>query len=266
MLLGIIISVFVGFLLMCIGIGKSGHRSNQKVSAKFTNMNTGRTVAVGHGHSIGSAMIDSFYKISSNITENSAIDTIESRLKAMKELLNNNRNILSASDIISCESYISKLENLLQRKKNRAVMDSFYKLSNSITEKSGIDTIESKLKAMKRLLSNNQHKLSSSDISICQSYINNHESLLRSKKENTVKIPEHRRFIAQQRRLMSDSLRYDVMRRDGFRCQLCGATAQNGIILHVDHIIPVSKGGKTEMSNLRTLCERCNLGKSDKIE
>lgn len=75
-----------------------------------------------------------------------------------------------------------------------------------------------------------------------------------------------RRFIAQQRRLMSDSLRYDVMHRDGFRCQICGATQKDGVKLHVDHIFPVSKGGKTEMSNLRTLCERCNMGKRDKIE
>lgn len=69
-----------------------------------------------------------------------------------------------------------------------------------------------------------------------------------------------------ERAKMSDSLRYDVMRRDGFRCQICGATAQEGAKLHVDHIIPVSKGGKTELSNLRTLCDRCNLGKSDKRE
>lgn len=76
----------------------------------------------------------------------------------------------------------------------------------------------------------------------------------------------HRAFVAQQRRLMTDSLRYDVMQRDGFRCQLCGATAADGYKLHVDHIIPVSKGGKTEMGNLRTLCERCNMGKGAKIE
>ena len=76
----------------------------------------------------------------------------------------------------------------------------------------------------------------------------------------------HREFMAQQRRLMTDSLRYDVMRRDGFRCKLCGMTANDGVKLHVDHIIAVSKGGKTELSNLRTLCERCNLGKSDKSE
>lgn len=69
-----------------------------------------------------------------------------------------------------------------------------------------------------------------------------------------------------ERAKMSDSLRYDVMKRDGFRCQICGATAKEGAKLHVDHIIPVSKGGKTVMNNLRTLCDRCNLGKSDKIE
>lgn len=77
---------------------------------------------------------------------------------------------------------------------------------------------------------------------------------------------QHRQFVAEQRRLMKDSLRYDVMKRDGFRCQLCGATAQDHVRLHVDHIVPVSKGGKTEFSNLRTLCERCNMGKSDKLE
>lgn len=69
-----------------------------------------------------------------------------------------------------------------------------------------------------------------------------------------------------QRSIMTDSLRYEILRRDEFRCQLCGATAQGGAKLHVDHIIPVSKGGKTEKCNLRTLCDQCNLGKKDKIE
>lgn len=69
-----------------------------------------------------------------------------------------------------------------------------------------------------------------------------------------------------ERLKMSDSLRYDVMMRDGFKCIICGATAADGVKLHVDHIIPISKGGLTEIDNLRTLCDRCNLGKSDKIE
>ena len=67
-----------------------------------------------------------------------------------------------------------------------------------------------------------------------------------------------------QRSLMTPSLRYDVMRRDGFRCVLCGRTVNDGIKLHVDHIMPIAKGGKTVKSNLRTLCHECNLGKSDK--
>lgn len=77
---------------------------------------------------------------------------------------------------------------------------------------------------------------------------------------------ERRKTTQYQRGLMTDSLRYDVMKRDGFKCVLCGATAGDGIKLHVDHIFPVSKGGKTELNNLRTLCDRCNLGKKAKYD
>lgn len=69
-----------------------------------------------------------------------------------------------------------------------------------------------------------------------------------------------------QRSLMTPKLRFDVMRRDGFRCKYCGRTEADGVKLHVDHIKPVSKGGKTELSNLQTLCDECNLGKSDFYE
>ncbi len=69
-----------------------------------------------------------------------------------------------------------------------------------------------------------------------------------------------------QRSLMTPSLRYDVMKRDNFKCVLCGRKASDGVTLHVDHIIPVSKGGKTEKQNLRTLCDACNLGKGAKLE
>lgn len=68
-----------------------------------------------------------------------------------------------------------------------------------------------------------------------------------------------------ERSLMSDSLRYDILKRDNFRCCICGASAKDGVNLHVDHIIPVSKGGKTIKNNLQTLCDRCNLGKSNKL-
>ncbi|QUR69975.1 HNH endonuclease [Mycobacterium spongiae] len=69
----------------------------------------------------------------------------------------------------------------------------------------------------------------------------------------------------QERNRMTASLRYQVLSRDGSRCQQCGANPQTrGVTLHVDHIVPVSKGGKTEMGNLQTLCEFCNLGKSNR--
>lgn len=60
-------------------------------------------------------------------------------------------------------------------------------------------------------------------------------------------------------------LRFLVNRRDRFTCRACGRSPANeiGVVLHVDHIIPWSKGGETVLDNLQTLCQKCNLGKSD---
>lgn len=69
-----------------------------------------------------------------------------------------------------------------------------------------------------------------------------------------------------QRKKMSPKLRYEVLKRDGFRCVLCGRGREDGVKLEVDHIIPVSKGGRTTMSNLRTLCMECNRGKGAHYE
>lgn len=56
-------------------------------------------------------------------------------------------------------------------------------------------------------------------------------------------------------------MRYQVLTRDNLTCKLCGRSVEDGIMLHVDHIEPVSKGGETTMENLRILCADCNLGK-----
>lgn len=74
---------------------------------------------------------------------------------------------------------------------------------------------------------------------------------------------EYKRKV--ERSKVTPKLRLAVIERDGRRCQICGARQEDGVTLHVDHIIPVAKGGKTEMSNLRTLCDMCNQGKSDQI-
>ena len=61
---------------------------------------------------------------------------------------------------------------------------------------------------------------------------------------------------------MNTRIRYEVLRRDGYRCLLCGATAQDGTtVLEVDHIIPKALGGDDLPANLQTLCQDCNRGK-----
>ena len=63
-------------------------------------------------------------------------------------------------------------------------------------------------------------------------------------------------------------LRYNVLCRDHFKCVLCGNSPATdpSCRLHVDHIKPFAKNGKTVQSNLRTLCGDCNIGKSNKTE
>ena len=60
-------------------------------------------------------------------------------------------------------------------------------------------------------------------------------------------------------------LRWHVLQRDHFICCACGASPAftPSIELHVDHIVPWSKGGETVLENLQTLCSVCNLGKSN---
>jgi len=67
------------------------------------------------------------------------------------------------------------------------------------------------------------------------------------------------------KRNVSLSTRTKVLERDKYTCQMCGRNRHEGVKLEVDHIIPVSKGGSNNMSNLQTLCFDCNRGKSAKI-
>lgn len=67
-----------------------------------------------------------------------------------------------------------------------------------------------------------------------------------------------------QRKGLSKKTRFEVFKRDSFKCQYCGRSAPD-VILEVDHIIPVSEGGKNELLNLVTSCRDCNRGKSNKL-
>lgn len=63
-------------------------------------------------------------------------------------------------------------------------------------------------------------------------------------------------------------MRFLVMKRDNFKCCMCGRSPATtvGLELHIDHIVPWSKGGETVIDNLQTLCSDCNLGKSNLSE
>jgi 5-methylcytosine-specific restriction endonuclease McrA len=57
-------------------------------------------------------------------------------------------------------------------------------------------------------------------------------------------------------------LRFRILARDGFRCRYCGRPGNApGVVLHVDHVVPLVAGGATSEGNLLTACEECNLGK-----
>lgn len=64
-------------------------------------------------------------------------------------------------------------------------------------------------------------------------------------------------------RLISSEVKKEVWKRDDGKCVICGSTKN----LHFDHDLPFSKGGTSLTSkNIRLLCAKCNLAKSDKIE
>lgn len=74
-------------------------------------------------------------------------------------------------------------------------------------------------------------------------------------------------FAKEQRTLMTKKLREFIKTRDNFTCCNCGnsTNVEPNLLLEIDHIIPVSKGGRTVEDNLQTLCWKCNRTKSNKI-
>ena len=74
-------------------------------------------------------------------------------------------------------------------------------------------------------------------------------------------------FAKEQRTLMTKKLREFIKNRDNFTCCNCGNSThvEPNLLLEIDHIIPVAKGGRTVEDNLQTLCWKCNRAKSDKI-
>ena len=74
--------------------------------------------------------------------------------------------------------------------------------------------------------------------------------------------------VAGQRALMTAKLRERIKVRDNFTCQICSLSTsdEKNLLLEIDHIVPLSKGGKSTEYNLQVLCWRCNRSKGAKID
>ena len=71
--------------------------------------------------------------------------------------------------------------------------------------------------------------------------------------------------LVAKRKPISPSLRFDVLEKDNFACQYCGAKAtDDNVLLEIDHIVSVSEGGGNNIENLTTSCKKCNMGKGVK--
>lgn len=87
-------------------------------------------------------------------------------------------------------------------------------------------------------------------------------------KKNTIineNITENHTLIKNQNSsAISPTMRFEILKRDGFRCQLCGATAKHRARLEIDHKVSKKDGGTDDKDNLWTLCFNCNRGKGGK--
>lgn len=63
---------------------------------------------------------------------------------------------------------------------------------------------------------------------------------------------------------MTKQLRGKIAKRNNYTCQHCGKYMPDGVGLQIDHIVPISKGGKSIPENLQVLCSKCNGSKSNK--
>lgn len=229
-MVGFAIFIFVVILVICItnDLGKDQN------SATIRIMNGERTLSSASGPTVDTALKNLFDKLYNQAQELKTSDSVQRRIDQMQCALNDSGKKAS----IKTREYCSILLIQTQIRRDRLIDDENRRQHQA--------PVQQKYSPPKQ----REHVHTPNTPNPWQEKNKSH----------------YKQMAAEQRRLLTPSLRYDILVRDNFRCKICGASAEDGVKLHVDHILPVSKGGKTVESNLRTLCERCNLGKSNKIE
>lgn len=91
------------------------------------------------------------------------------------------------------------------------------------------------------------------------------EAFIKYKKEDIDFVRLIKAKSVNKSRAISEKTRLKVLKRDHYSCVKCGRSpaSERGIILHIDHKKPFSKGGDSSIENLQTLCSKCNLGKNN---
>ena len=75
--------------------------------------------------------------------------------------------------------------------------------------------------------------------------------------------PAIRRYRELDKRSISGSVRYDILKRSKGVCVACGVSSMEAL-LHVDHIVPINAGGQDHPDNMQALCYKCNTQKRDR--
>jgi len=152
--------------------------------------------------------------------------------------------------LFQCSSYIPKKNDKNENNEETGISGKIYKIENKKLEKINKKQI--------------RYFISTCSNLIKDEYI----SILNEKHNQTYHIYMNKDLnngINKKRNPIVKSLRHEVFKRDNYTCIECNRNKdKDGVILHCDHIIPVSQGGTDELSNLQTLCEECNLSKSNR--
>jgi len=96
------------------------------------------------------------------------------------------------------------------------------------------------------------------------SWINACKAFIKYKKND----PEFVRLITKKTsksRTINQKTRLKIFKKNNYACTICGKSpaTHRGVILHIDHIKPFSKGGDNSLENLRTLCDKCNIARGN---
>ena len=92
-----------------------------------------------------------------------------------------------------------------------------------------------------------------------------HHDAVVSSPSVTIRLPAVARLKKTVSRMKKDVKfsRLNVYARDGFRCQFCGEKKAQRLLTY-DHVLPFSRGGKTEWTNIVTACGSCNRRKANR--